>query len=273
MPELPEVETVRRSLEPLLVGRKIIDTQIYYGGIIKKPTPEEFREEIKGRKFEKLNRRGKYLLAVLSGAKTLVVHLRMTGRLTVTEESKPLDKHTHLVFTLDNGCELRFNDVRKFGLIYLVDNNRYQEAGGLASLGPEPLEPDFTVEELSRRLESKNTKLKSFLLDQRQIAGLGNIYADEALFAAGLHPERRTGSLTQKEIEGLYQALRSVLQAGIELRGTTFRDYVDGTGAKGGFQDRLKVYGRAGQKCDCGCILLKKTVAGRTTVFCPTCQI
>lgn len=273
MPELPEVETVRRSLEPLLIGRTIITAHIYYGGIIKKPTPTEFKEDIKGLKFEGLNRRGKYLLCELSGGKTLIIHLRMTGRLTVAAQDEPLAKHTHLVFDLDNSSELRFNDVRKFGLVYLVDKNHYEEAGGLATLGPEPLDQNFTVQELTRRLAGKKTNLKAFLLNQQQIAGLGNIYADEALFAAGLHPERKTYSLSQAEIERLYHSLRNTLQEGIEFRGTSFRDYVDGTGAKGGFQERLKVYGKAGQKCDCGSLLLKKTVAGRTTVFCPQCQV
>lgn len=273
MPELPEVETVRRSLEPLLIGRTISAVRINYGGIIKKPSPHEFVAEIQGRRFEQLNRRGKYLLCELSGCKTLVIHLRMTGRLTVAEQNIPPAKHTHLIFVLDNGRELRFNDVRKFGLVYLLDQGRYEEAGGLATLGPEPLDPRFTEDELTRRLKDKKTNLKSFLLDQQQIAGLGNIYADETLFTAGLNPERNTGSLSSAEITRLYQALRSTLQEGIELRGTTFRDYVDGTGAKGGYQERLKVYGRSGQKCICGNILLKKKLAGRTTVFCPNCQV
>ncbi len=273
MPELPEVETVRRSLEPLLLGRNVKAAHIYYGGIIKKPSPEEFSEGIKGKQIERVGRRGKYLLFEISGCHTLVIHLRMTGQLTVVEASVPLPSHTHLVFELDDGRELRFKDVRKFGLVYLVANDCYHEAGGLSTLGPEPLEPEFTVQELTLRLGKKKTNLKAFLLDQRQIAGIGNIYADEGLFRAGLRPERITKSLTAGEISRLHQAIRIILQEGVDLRGTSFRDYIDGLGNKGGFQEQLKVYGRAGERCGCGSILEKKIVAGRTTVYCPKCQI
>jgi len=272
MPELPEVETVRRSLEPLLLGRTIEKARIYYGGIIKKPSPTDFAAAMAKRRIEKVGRRGKYLLFELSGCQTLVIHLRMTGRLTVAERNTVLPAHTHLVFELDNGQELRFNDVRKFGLVYLVNQDCFQEAGGLHTLGPEPLGPDFTLQGLQSRLCAKKARLKSFLLDQTEIAGIGNIYADEAMFRAGLHPERITASLKPAEISRLYRAIRETLQEGIDFRGTSFRDYVDGKGEKGGFQDRLKVYGRAGQSCICGTVLQKKTVAGRTTVFCPHCQ-
>mgnify|MGYP001174231251 CR=1 FL=1 len=272
MPELPEVETVRRSLEPKLVGRTILSLQIHYGGIIKKPEPSELAESIKGQRIERLDRRGKYLLFELSDEKTLVVHLRMTGRLTVEEAGSPLAKHTHLVFSLDNGRELRFNDVRKFGMVYLLPGDDYQAVEVLYTLGPEPLSGEFTAAELLQRLQRKKIKLKTFLLDQKEIAGLGNIYADEAMFRAGLHPERITNGISEAEASRLHQAIQKVLQEGIEYRGTTFRDYVDGNGAKGRFQERLKVYGRAGKECECGAILQKKTVAGRTTVYCPHCQ-
>jgi len=273
MPELPEVETVRRSLEPLLIGRTIMAAHIYYGGIIKKPSPEEFVNDVKGLRIEAIGRRGKYLLLELGGCRTLVIHLRMTGQLTIVAEELPLPAHTHLVFVLDDGSELRFNDVRKFGLVYLVSKDCLQEAGGLYTLGPEPLGDSFTEEYLKEKLLKKKVKLKAFLLDQTQIAGIGNIYADEAMFRAGLHPERVTASLKTAEITRLFQAIRSTLQEGVDFRGTSIRDYVDGQGEKGGFQDRLKVYGRAGKTCDCGVVLEKKTVAGRTTVYCPRCQI
>lgn len=272
MPELPEVETVRRSLEPLLLGRKIAAVHIHYGGIIKKPSPKEFVNALKGLTIESVGRRGKYLLVELRSCQTLVIHLRMTGQLTVVEQKVPLPTHTHLVFVLDNGTELRFNDVRKFGLVYLIAKDCFHEAGGLSNLGPEPLEKEFTLEYLKTRLQGKKGKLKSFLLDQTQIAGIGNIYADEAMFRAGLHPERVTASLTLAEITRLHQAIQMTLQEGINFRGTSIKDYVDGKGEKGGFQERLKVYGRAGKSCDCGCSLEKKTVAGRTTVYCPRCQ-
>jgi len=272
MPELPEVETVRRSLEPALLGRTIRKVNIYYGGIIKKPDPGQFAQLIKDRRIEKVSRRGKYLLLELSGALLLVIHLRMTGQLTVAEQETPLADHTHLVFALDNGHELRFRDVRKFGLIYLIAKDCLQDAGGLCTLGPEPLGEDFTPAYLAHCLRNKRVKLKALLLDQTAVAGIGNIYADEALFRAGLHPERLACQLDEMEISRLHQAIRAVLQEGIDYRGTSFRDYVDGQGEKGGFQNRLKVYGRAGEKCSCGAVLEKKTVAGRTTVYCPRCQ-
>lgn len=272
MPELPEVETVRRSLEPLLQGCTIKTAHVHYPGIIKHPDPKEFAVRIQGQTIEKVGRRGKYLILELSGGQTLVIHLRMTGRLTVCEQAAELPKHTHLVFDLDDGRELRFNDVRKFGLVYLLANNDYREAGGLFTLGPEPLEEAFTPEELAFRLGCKKVKLKAFLLDQTQIAGIGNIYADESLFCAGLHPERITDSLSEEEVFRLYQAIRSTLREGIACRGASIKDYVDGSGERGEFQERLKVYGRAGEDCTCGRKLERITVAGRTTVYCPGCQ-
>jgi len=274
MPELPEVETVKRSLEPYLAGEKITGVEIYYGGIVKEPEPAVFRALVQDKEIKSLGRRGKYLLLNLSGDLTLVIHLRMTGRLTVTDRAQPVDKHTHLIFRLSGEKELRFTDVRKFGLVYLVPTGCWNSIGGLFTLGPEPLEEEFTLACLHEKVErKKNTKLKNFLLDQREIAGIGNIYADEILFEAGLHPERPLATLTPEEIKRLFCAIRSRLGAGVESRGTSFRDYVDGTGAKGNFQNELKVYGRGGEPCGkCGTQLVKSVVAGRGTVFCPRCQ-
>lgn len=274
MPELPEVETVKRTLEPDLIEQKITGVRVLYGGIIKIPAPEQFAQELIGRIFQGIRRRGKYLVFSLSGNLNLVIHLRMTGQLVVCENTKPLDKHTHLVFQLDNGRELRFTDIRKFGLVYLVGEGCYEDIGGLYNLGPEPLEEEFTLQGLRESLQKKGkTRLKAFLLDQSQVAGIGNIYADEILFAAGLHPERRAGCLQPHEEDRLYAAIRSRLQESVNLRGTTIRDYVDGRGEKGRFQEKLKVYGRGGQRCHCGSLLEKIIVAGRTTVFCPKCQV
>lgn len=274
MPELPEVETVKRSLEPYLVGKKITGVDIYYGGIVKEPEPAVFRSLIQDKEIKSLGRRGKYLLLNLSEDLTLVIHLRMTGRLTVTDRAQPVDKHTHLIFRLSGEKELRFTDVRKFGLVYLVPTGCWSSIGGLFTLGTEPLEEEFTLACLHEKIQRKKTKLKSFLLDQREIAGIGNIYADEILFEAGLHPERPLETLSAEEIERLFFAIRSRLRAGVESRGTSFRDYVDGTGAKGNFQNELKVYGRGGEPCEkCGTQLVRSVVAGRGTVFCPRCQV
>lgn len=274
MPELPEVETVRRTLEPDLINQKIKAVRVYYGGIIKRPDPEQFVTELAGRMIKGIRRRGKYLIFNVSDGLDLVIHLRMTGQLVVCEPDLPLNKHTHLVFTLGDGRDLRFTDTRKFGLIYLVEQGRYESISGLFKLGPEPLEEEFTPEVLQNSLQKKSgTGLKAFLLDQSQLAGIGNIYADEILFAAGLHPTRPAGSLKPREVKRLYESIRSRLQEGVEMRGTTIRNYVDGRGVKGGFQEKLKVYGRGGDFCRCGAVLEKITAAGRTTVFCPRCQV
>lgn len=273
MPELPEVETVKRSLQPLVTGEIIRDVEVFYGGIIKKPGPPEFKRLLIDRTIENVKRRGKYLLFQLSGGFSLVVHLRMTGQLTVCRTGVDVAKHTHLVFHFAGGREMRFTDARKFGLIYLIPTGAWEQIGGLAALGPEPLEEEFSLSYLEGLVKRKKGKVKAFLLDQTGIAGIGNIYADEIMFAAGLHPQRQVGSLSPEEVGRLYRAIRRKLSEGIEFRGTSVRDYVDGRGEKGGFQNRLQVYDRGGESClRCGTRLLKETIAGRGTVFCPQCQ-
>lgn len=273
MPELPEVETVRRSLEPILLGKTILQVVINYSGIIKKPDPSGFRAILEGRSILGVGRRGKYLLFKLSGNYTLVIHLRMTGQLVLVEKGRESTKHTHLIFHLNEDIDLHFVDIRKFGMVYLIPTEHWNEIGGLAGLGPEPLSADFTQSYLEERISAGKGNLKSFLLDQSQIAGIGNIYADEILFEAGLHPERLRLTLSGEEIERLYLAINLKIKEGIEYRGTSIRDYVDGRGEKGGFQDRLKVYDRGGKNCvKCGNTLIKGIVAGRGTVYCPNCQ-
>ena len=273
MPELPEVETIRRTLEPYLVGCRIENIEIYYGGIIKKPEPVVFIKQASGQIIRDIKRRGKYLLIQLGDEYTLVIHLRMTGQLTISDRNTAVAKHTHLIFRLDNGKELRFTDIRKFGMVYLIPAGEWHEAGGLAGLGPEPLNDEFTADCLCEIIKGKKGKLKAFLLDQTRIAGIGNIYADEIMFEAGLAPQRTIETLSRQEIGQLYAAIRAKLQEGIEYQGTSIRDYVNGLGEKGGFQHRLKVYDCAGQPCArCGTMLVKTTVCGRGTVFCPQCQ-
>jgi formamidopyrimidine-DNA glycosylase len=273
MPELPEVETVKRSLEPLVKGKTIQGVEILYGGIIKTPYPSEFIETLTGRTITDLERRGKYLLFFLDNNTTLVIHLRMTGRLTVCPREKSRDKHTHLIFHISPEMDLRFTDQRKFGLIYLVPTGNWTCIKGLNEIGYEPLSQEFDLKTLTKLLEGKKGKIKSFLLDQSKIAGIGNIYADEILFAAGIHPEREINTLDPKEIEALYHCIREKLEEGILYRGTSFRDYVDGRGEKGGFQEKLSVYGREGEQCTrCESPLKRIIVAGRGTVFCPNCQ-
>jgi formamidopyrimidine-DNA glycosylase len=273
MPELPEVETVKRSLTPYLKGKKIENVEMFFDGIIKYPTSASFRERIIGRTIIDLERRGKYLLFFLDEGLTLVIHLRMTGQLTVCSRNLPINKHTHLIFSLSSQQEWRFTDVRKFGLVYLVPTGDWKCIKGLKNLGYEPLAEEFTLQVLTKLLRGKKGKIKPFLLDQSKIAGIGNIYADEILFRAGLHPERTIKTLKTAEIKKLYQAIKLTLKEAVVYRGTSLRDYVDGRGEKGGFQERLKVYSRGGKLCyRCGTRLERIVVAGRGTVFCPCCQ-
>lgn len=223
--------------------------------------------------MESLGRRGKYLFIHLAGSVTLILHFRMTGKLIYYQGEHEPEKHTHAVFYLENG-QIHHSDMRKFGRIQLVETALLGKVPAIAKLGPEPFDERFSIEVFGQRLSGKKSTIKSALLDQETVAGIGNIYADEALFMAGIRPERRTASLKISEVILLYDAIQGALKAGIEAGGTSFRDYRDGDGNKGLFQENLYVYGRAGQNCKvCGSVLGKTKTAGRTTVFCPVCQI
>ena len=273
MPELPEVETVRQTLQPKLTGLKFRGAQVYLPKIIKTPEPEQFIKEIEGKKIIKLSRRGKHLILGLSDRYTLVVHLRMTGSLVYCENDDPPARHTHVIFNLSNGAELRFTDVRQFGQMWLVPNTSLDGLTCLKNLGVEPLEPQFTRDYLKKELRRRHAQIKPLLLDQTFIAGLGNIYTDEALHRAKINPERVATTLTPREIASLYHAIRDVLQEGIENRGTTIKDYIDGEGQSGSYQGQLQVYSREGQPCgNCGKIIVKKKVSGRSSYYCPACQ-
>lgn len=274
MPELPEVETVRRSLEKRLTGRIIEKVSVYMPKIVKIPEPEIFKQLLEGERIIDLRRRGKYLLFCLASGYVWITHLRMTGQFFLTVPSDQLLKHTHLVFELDNGYELRYVDIRQFGTMYLLRPEEFCLVRGLQTLGPEPLAEDFTLHQLQRNLaKRKKSKLKQLLLDQTFLAGIGNIYADEILFNAGLHPERSAESLSQEEIKRLHESVKYILELGLMHRGTTVRNYVDGDGRSGSFQEQLKVYGRFGDCClKCGQLLVKRQVAGRSSCYCPNCQ-
>lgn len=273
MPELPEVETVRRTLEEQAAGKEIIGIEIFMAKIIKMPSIEEFRRQIIDKTIIKVDRRGKYLLVRLSGDMTLVVHLRMTGQLIYCPQEQEIIKHTHIIFNLNNAYHLRYIDQRQFGTLNLAANQEVANLSGIRTLGPEPLEGEFSKEYLDNYLTNKKTKIKALLLDQTFVAGLGNIYADEALFTAGIHPERLAGTLNSSEKSRLYMAIKEVLAEGIKYRGTTLKDYVDAEGKRGGFQNRLKSYGREGKPCVvCGNNIIKKKVGGRSSSYCPNCQ-
>jgi len=277
MPELPEIETVRRSLKRVLKGQRICGVDIWLAKQVATHTPAEFRAATVGRSFEGFGRRGKYLILELDNRDRLVVHLRMTGQLFVTVPDKPRDGHVHVAFQLSGGKELRYRDVRQFGRLYLLGPEPFSEQQnaprGLQNLGPEPLGADFGPEEFCARLTGRRAKLKALLLHQDFIAGLGNIYVDEALHRAGLHPERTASTLTEDECYGLHKAIRELLSEAIAYLGTTFSDFRDGYGRIGSFRERLQVYGREGEPCkECGTPLVKVRVAGRGTHFCPECQ-
>ena len=274
MPELPEVETIRRDLERLAVGRTIVSVDLGWPGSLKGPAAGLNR--LRGARFIGFKRRAKMLLIELDSGDRLLVHLKMSGRLILVSAPTPVDKHTRLIFVLDSGDQLRFIDMRKFGYVKLIESGGAQTIPELEGLGPEPLAPGFSAEDwldlLAAKKESRRT-IKSLLLDQSFIGGLGNIYVDEILHSAGVHPQRPVSSLRTGEIEGIYPAMREILMAAIERRGTTFSLYVDAEGRRGDYLDRLKVYGRRGEPCPaCGRPIEKIKVAGRGTHFCPRCQ-
>lgn len=269
MPELPEVETIARGLLDPLVGRTIVGVRIGWENLVARPTVEEFKRGIVGQKVLAVKRRGKYLICALSGGESLIFHLRMTGRLLIKNSSDELDKHDHLIFELDDGRELRFNEMRKLGRVYLVDDED-EIVGGL---GPEPLDDDFALADFAALLSGRRGMIKPLLLNQRFVAGIGNIYADEALFTARIHPERRADTLTAEDIECLYSAIHQVLQQGIENRGTTLTAYRDAEGREGSNQEYLRVFRRTCQPCPrCRMPIERTVVGGRGTYFCRRCQ-
>lgn len=269
MPELPEVETVVRALRRPLVGRTIVGVRNDWPRHIALPAPDELAARLAGRRIEAIDRRGKYLVFSLSDDETLLIHLKMTGHLSVVPADEPPDPYAHTVFNLDDGREMRFRDPRKFGRVYLVRD----PAQVTGPLGPEPLADDFSAEELAARLARRRRVLKPLLLDQTFIAGVGNIYADEALFDARLLPTRRSETLTADEIAALHAAIRRVLALGIAREGASISTYVKPDGQKGDMQNEVAVFRRTGQSCyTCGGPIARIVLGGRSTHFCPNCQ-
>ena len=271
MPELPEVETVRRQLEPLLVGHRIQSFRVSAGAerLLRGRDAAELDAQLRGRAVTAVGRRGKYLSLLLDNEQIIVVHLRMTGSLRYREQTHADEPFTRAVFALDHSRELRFVDMRKFGTIDLVE--RLEDA--LPELGPEPLSDEFTVDALWQALRGRQVALKAALLNQANIAGIGNIYADEALFLSRLNPECPAGSLRPNERSALHAAIVQVLEQGVEHGGASFRDYTDASGDEGSQQYFVRVFRRTDQPCDeCGAAIRRIVVGGRATHFCPKCQ-
>ena len=273
MPELPEVETVRRSLIGKIVGCRIDALRLgNFPGVLAGDRVEDVLARVQGREISGIRRRAKYLIFDLDDGTAIVVHLRMTGRLSaVSRDELPL-RFEHLAIELDNGLDLRFSDQRKFGRVTHLHDDELAHLE--QRLGREPLEQAFTAAWLEERLHRRTGKIKAVLLDQGLIGGLGNIYVDESLFRAGIHPERRANTLAPEEIRRVHRAIRSVLRAAVEGQGTTFSSFEDAVGNPGRYGSRLRVYGRGGKgPCPtCGTPLARTIVGGRGTSYCPTCQ-
>ncbi|HEX4636859.1 MAG TPA: bifunctional DNA-formamidopyrimidine glycosylase/DNA-(apurinic or apyrimidinic site) lyase [Rhizomicrobium sp.] len=300
MPELPEVETVRLGLQPAMEGFRLTDVETRRGDL-RLPFPKDFVARTKGRKVKSLRRRAKYILADLDSGETLVIHLGMSGRMSVFSlvaparadapaevkqrklgnyvydtppEGAGLGKHDHVVFETDAPARIIFNDHRRFGLMALVQTDRLEEDKLFRDIGIEPLSVDFDTAYLAKALDGKKTPIKSALLDQRLIAGLGNIYVCEALFRAGVSPKRLAGAVKRERLPPLVAAIKKVLKNAIAAGGSTLRDHAQATGDPGNFQHHFLVYGREGQRCKNNCSGTVKRIvqSGRSTFYCPKCQ-
>ncbi len=273
MPELPEVESVRRRLAPSLEGRAIVQAEIADPRVTRPLDPDEVARELQGERISVLDRRGKYLIVRFASGRALLIHLRMTGSLRHAPGGElPEDPHQRAVVRLDDGSDVAYRDVRRFGTWLLLDPDEV-DAYLDARVGREPLAETYRAKHLAERLAGRKAPLKAALLDQRTVAGIGNIYADEALWRARLHPLTPSQALGPRDVSALYRGIRDALRAGIRRQGSTLRDYRLPDGEPGGAQTEFKVYGRGGEPCDrCGTPIDKIRVAGRGTWYCPTCQ-
>ncbi|WP_062199132.1 DNA-formamidopyrimidine glycosylase [Massilibacterium senegalense] len=273
MPELPEVETIRKTLEQLVVEKTIQDTVVLYPKIVKYPLEvEQFQGALVGQTIHQIDRRGKFLKFILDDY-VLVSHLRMEGKYRLDKKEIPYDKHTHVRFCFQDETELRYHDVRKFGTMHLFKKGEEETIAPLKGLGPEPFSPSFTAELLYERLQKTTRKIKPTLLDQAIVVGLGNIYVDEALFRASIHPETIAQTLSKEQVMLLHEMIVETLQEAVEQGGSTIRSYVNSQGQMGMFQVKLNVYGQEGKPCThCQTTIEKIKVSGRGTHFCPVCQ-
>lgn len=273
MPELPEVETIRQTLKALVLNKTIKDVTIYWPRIIKHPDDiKEFSHLINGQTIVDIERKGKFLLFLLTDF-VLVSHLRMEGKYGVFRKEDPLKNHTHVVFHFTDNTELRYNDVRKFGTMHLFKKGQELLGKPLSSLAPDPFEPTFNFEEFYKKVIKSERAIKNILLDQTVVAGLGNIYVDETLFRAGVHPLQKGKDLSKGEIQAIQKHAIDTLAEAVQQGGTTIRSYVNTQGQIGMFQQQLFAYGQENKPCKhCGAPIEKMKVSGRGTHFCPSCQ-
>jgi len=275
MPELPEVETIRRGLLKSLVGEEVAHVKVLRPDSIAHPTPALFTKRLPGHKFVDVQRRGKYLILNLSGDAALIVHLRMSGRLLLVKTKARPGKFLRVRIGLKSGRELHFEDMRVFGRLWFKGKAEAlnQAVPGLSELGVEPLE-GMSGADLTKLFKNKSQAVKSALLDQRLIAGIGNIYADESLFRARIHPQLPAGQVSKVQSERLAKEICAVLTRAIELRGSSLKDYTDSEGVNGNYQLDALVYGRDGQPCrNCGSAIKRVRIVGRSSHFCPKCQV
>lgn len=272
MPELPEVETVRRGLTQLVQGASIKSIDVLYPKMINVDT-KSFQDALTNQTIDRIDRRGKYLLFRFNNDMTLVSHLRMEGKYDVEPDGTEPSKHTHVIFHLDDNRELRYKDSRKFGRMYLIKNGEEKTLSGLGTIGPEPTEDDLTFNYMKQVMNKSRGKIKPFLLNQSNIAGLGNIYCDEVLWMSKIHPETITNTINDDKIETLRQNIIKEIKMAIKGHGTTVHSYSNAYGEAGQFQNHLHVYGKQGEPCErCGALFKKIKVAQRGTTYCPNCQ-
>jgi len=273
LPELPEVETIRRGLEPALISQKIISTRFFVRKLRWDIVASNFDNYVNQKSITSLSRRGKYIIIHLDNEAAVVIHLGMSGRLGLFEQTAIVEKHTHVIFYLENGMELRFRDPRRFGSIEVAPPHLISSYPRFAHLGVEPLSNNFNPQYLKKKTEKSDRGIKLVIMDAKIVVGVGNIYANESLFYSRIDPRRRAKSLSVKEIKALEKSLKTVLNTAIEKGGTTLNDFRNAYGEPGFFQLELAVYGRADLPCpECGTPIQKTVLGGRSTFFCPNCQ-
>lgn len=273
MPELPEVETVRRIIEPQIIEQSVLAVTICNPHILSYPDADSFEKLLVGQTVQSVSRRGKYLTVHFSAGDRMVIHLRMTGQLLVTPTDYPMEKHTHLIADLSGGKQIRYTDVRRFGRFWYLRADEPDNVTGQHKLGLKPLDDALTAEYLEARLGNRKKAIKEMLHDQSVVAGIGNIYSDEILFAAGLYPSEKCVDLTTDDWRRLAEKIREVILWGIRANETTPEEYLAGKGKEYRNMPDLSVYGREGQLCNhCGTVITRTVIGGRSSCYCPVCQ-